>query len=130
MERLRQMFEREWGRREACITGKFRRILSNLLETGMTAHSTNSVFSYISCKEKCFINAYKCMHITVCISLGSEADVHDLNRSYRKVSWWMNHGTSGFCSDSHAEDLDTEIDMDVTKNSTQDTLRSRFETMW
>ncbi|KAG5278504.1 hypothetical protein AALO_G00099710 [Alosa alosa] len=29
---------------------------------------------------------------------GSEADVHDLNLSYRKVVWWIHHGTSGYAS--------------------------------
>lgn len=60
---------------------------------------------YCLCKKMFF------MYACVCIPPGSEADVHDLNRSYRKVAWWMNHGTSEFCSGSHAEDLDTEIDI-------------------
>lgn len=44
----------------------------------------------------------------MCIPPGSEADVHDLNRSYRKVVQWIHNGTSGFYSDAHTEDADTE----------------------
>ncbi|XP_048104379.1 uncharacterized protein LOC125297878 [Alosa alosa] len=72
MERMKEMLEREWGRREFGVTQRFQHHISELKE------------------------------------FGSEADVHDLNRSYRKVVWWMHHPSSGIASDLPVDDLHTE----------------------
>ncbi|XP_076145981.1 GTPase IMAP family member 8-like isoform X2 [Alosa pseudoharengus] len=73
IERMKEMFEREWGRRELGVTLRFQRQLSELRESG------------------------------------SEADAHDLNRSYRKVVWWMHRRSSGIASDLPVDDLHTEL---------------------
>ncbi|KAG5278502.1 hypothetical protein AALO_G00099690 [Alosa alosa] len=69
MERMKEMLEREWGRREASVTQRFQRQISALKESG------------------------------------SEADVHDLDRSFKKVVWWVQRESSGIASDVDAEEM-------------------------